>query len=159
MFKKTIYIVCMCSVLWFHFSFSQLPNFLSSVAEATPPINRDHKTHDPNKCHNLQFSLIMPTSDFVEGKQVLRGTVPIQIEMHPEFQGYGRDDGYGVFISIDYKGGFEEDAIEFGEGNILDMTYQLDTRTLSNGTHVINVNVIDYYDHSGMVLMKVIVDN
>lgn len=151
MFKRkiqTFSVFCvLCSILYF------------SVTWATPPIEKDHTKHNKNKCHNPQFNLIMPTSGMVDEMQVLRGTVPIKIEMSPKFQGYGRDDGYGVFISVDYKGVFEEDAIEFGKGNVLNMTYQLDTRNLNNGTHVINVNVNDYYNHSGSVLMKVIVDN
>lgn len=163
MFKKKIQIisiVCiLCSVLCLNFSSSNLLNFLISVAEATPPIEKDHTKHDKSKCHNLQFNLLMPTSGFVDGMQVLKGIVPVRIEMSSQFQGYGRDDGYGVFISIDYSGVFEQDGIEFGEGNVLNMTYQLDTRNLNNGTHVINVNVNDYYNHSGSVLMKVIVDN
>lgn len=151
MFKRKTQIVfifgVLSSVLWF------------SITGATPPINKDHSTHPPGKCHNLKFYLIIPESDFVDDMPVLRGRVPVKIEMHPKFKGFGRDDGYGVFISVDYKGVFEEDGIEFGQGNILDITYQLNTRNLNNGTHLINVNVIDYYDHSGSVLMKVIVDN
>lgn len=151
MFKRKTQIVFIFGflsfVLWF------------SITGATPPFNKDHSTHPPGKCHNLQFNLIMPASDFVDEMQVLRGIVPIKIEMHPRFKGFGRGDGYGVFMSVDYKGVFEEDGIEFGQGNVLDIIYFLDTNGLSNGTHLINVNVIDYYDHSGIVLMKVIVDN
>lgn len=162
MFKKTIIIVCiLCSVFSILILFSLTTNhyLLTTEVFATPPINKDHTTHDPGKCHNLQFNLIMPTSGFVDNLQVLRGIVPVKIEMSSQFQGYGRDDGYGVFISVDYKGVLEEDGIEFGAGNVLNITYLLDTNGLSNGTHLINVNVNDYYDHSGSVLMKVIVDN
>jgi hypothetical protein len=163
MAKRKIHIIftfcILFSVLWFCLSTSQLLNFLCSVAEAIPAINKDHTTHDPDKCHNLQFNLIMPTSGFVDRMPVLRGIVPIKIEMSPEFQGYGRDSGYRVLISVDYKGVFEENDVKFKEADILDMTYQLDTRDLINGTHLINVNVIDYYNHFGNVLLKVIVDN
>ncbi len=161
MFKGKIHII---SAIWVLFLFlnlssSYLLNFSIPEAHATPPINKDHTTHDPDKCHNLQFSLLIPTEGVVDGMQVLRGVVPIKIEMSPVYQGYGQEDDYGVFISVDYKGVFEEDGIEFGEGDILDMTYQLDTTTLNNGTHIININVNDYYNHSGSVLLKVIVDN
>ncbi len=148
MFKRTMYIVCILYSV-----------FCMSGVGATPPIEKDHTKHDRSKCHNLQFNLLMPTSGFVDEMQVLRGIVPVKIEMSPQFQGYGRDDGYEVFISVDYSGVFEQDGIEFGEGNFINMTYQLDTRNLNNGTHVINVNVNDYYNHSGSVLIKVIVDN
>ena len=152
------FIVCVL-FLSLNLSTSYLLNFSTSVAHATPPINKDHTTHDPAKCHNLQFNLLLPADDLVDNMQVLRGIVPIKIEMSPEYQGYGRDDHYGVFISVDYKGVFEEDGIEFGEGNILDFPDQIDTTTLNNGTHIINVNVNDYYNHTGSVLIKVIVDN
>ncbi|MBI5196647.1 MAG: hypothetical protein HZA10_10050 [Nitrospirae bacterium] len=156
MFKQKIALISvlciLCFVLW------------RSIADTSPPIEKDHTKHDPNKCHNLQFNLLMPTSGFVDGIQVLRGIVPIKIEMSPLFQGYGRDTGYEVFISIDYTGVFqygsrEQGGIGFTEGNILNMTYQLNTRSLNNGTHSINVNVTDHYNHFGSVLMRVIVDN
>lgn len=166
MFKgkiQAIHIILMlCSlffVFFFNFSTSQTLSFLTSEAQAITLINKDHTTHNPAKCHNLQFTLIMPTDNFVDGMYVLRDIVPINIEMSLQFQGYGRDNGYVVSIAVDYKGVFEQKDTGFSEGNILDVTYLLDTRNLNNGTHLITVNVIDYYGHFGNMLIKVIVDN
>ncbi len=132
---------------------------LTADVEATPQIEGFHSTHPPEKCHDLKFNLIMPSNGFVSGMEIARGIIPLKIEMHPQFKGFGGEDGYSVFISVDYEGEYAEDDIGFGQGNLLNLIFLIDTTKLSNGAHTINVNVIDYHSHRGMILMKVMVDN
>ncbi len=88
-----------------------------------------------------------------DGHQIISGIAPIRVNLDPKDKGWLQADKYEIVMFID--GVFllkEEEGID-------PFTYRLDTTHISNGPHLITVNVMAYHGEIGVRNQIVTVSN
>jgi len=110
-----------------------------------------HREHDENSCQDplLTLETIPDPSETIEGIFDIRTNL-IQVA-----ENFGNKDGLEVRYFVDY----ELLKTERFENHVKRFDVQIDTRSLTNGEHLITVNVDDFHDHIGSAGVKIKVEN
>ena len=88
-----------------------------------------------------------------EGREVIAGRAPIRVHIDDKDKGWLLEDKYEIVLFID--GVFllkEEEGVD-------PFTYRLDTTNISNGPHLITVNVMAYHGEIGVRNEMVMIAN
>lgn len=111
-----------------------------------------HANHAPEDCHEPRFSIAVPTSDAPakDGSPVVSGIVPVRINIHADDEAHLINTRFEAMVFIDTIFLFEE------EEATSPFTYQLDTRALAPGPHLLTVNLLSYDDHVGIETIQFI---
>jgi hypothetical protein len=86
-----------------------------------------------------------------DGIPVLSGRVPVRVTLHKDDKWWVVDERFEVMFYVDTVFMYEE------EDGTSPFTYTWDTETLTEGSHILTVNILSYNDHLGVVSRKVIV--
>lgn len=85
------------------------------------------------------------------GIPVVKGIVPVRVSIAPEDKLALEDSRYEIMFYVDTVFLFEE------ESGFSPFTYMWDTRGLSEGEHLLTVNLWSYEDNCGVITKKVVV--
>ena len=114
-----------------------------------------HYQRDPLISHPIKFKVSFPDSDIkkeqVGDVPVVSGITKTRIEIDPADKQHLTNTRFELMVYVD--GVFVH---ETEEGSIL-LTFDLDTRSLSKGPHVITFNILSYDHYSGILSRKVVV--
>lgn len=112
--------------------------------------HRHHLGHDIEACKDS--ALIIESKQYT---QKVKEIFEMWTSLHPETNGFGKKDEVEVRYFVDYKL-FKTERLEKGTDRF---NFQIDTRSLKNGEHLITVNVDDLNDHIGSAGVKIMVEN
>jgi hypothetical protein len=127
-----------------------LPKVQSSSAKrrtrATSPFKKYlHATHPRAKCREPRFAIEFPhVSEYADdGAPIVSGVVPVRIIIDKQDKKLLQDERYEIVFFVDFVFLYEE------EEGISPFTYFFDTKGMSEGRHLITVNVYGFKDHIG----------
>lgn len=111
-----------------------------------------HALHPRSRCHAIRFNMEFLNQHInSDGITVVSGDVPVRIHLHPDDKSWVVDERFEVMFYVDTQYIYEE------EDGSSPFTYTWDTNSLSEGFHVLTVNILSYNDHLGVVSRKVLV--
>ena len=83
---------------------------------------------------------------------ILSGAVPVRIDIEEKSKNWMLKGRYEVMIYVDGVFLFED------EDAVAPYNYTWNTKGLSEGTHILTVNILNYEGHIGIKSVKVFVD-
>lgn len=112
-----------------------------------------HALEDPIECREPKFHIIFPDrfQRTAEGVPVVSGVVPVKIKVAGKDRQRLESARFEVMFFVDTVFLFED------EEGFTPFTYRWNTRGLSEGEHILTVNIMSYDDHCGVESRKVIV--
>lgn len=129
----------------------------SLIKSSSDPWARMHKymhhKHDPSICHEPRFSISFPNAVNKDKKDApeVTGKTPMRITLDPRDARHLINKRFEIMIYIDGTYFFE---MEEGSSPF---TFDLETKGLRPGPHVVTVNLLSYDGHLGAVSKKVII--
>jgi len=106
-------------------------------------ISQEHKNHEKKHCKDLNVLFEVPRNirRTKEGLPIIRGTVPITIELPHEDKFWFRQERFSVHIFID-------DVFVEGEAlGYTPYTWNFNPKGINKGRHLITVNIKGFNDH------------
>lgn len=112
-----------------------------------------HARHTRAVCHAPRLRVDFPEAKGVDAQQrpIVSGVVPVRVSVHP-------DDAQEV-VSSRFEVALYEDTVFLVEeqDGTNPFTYLWDTRRLSEGEHLLTVNIFTYDDHYGVLTRPVVI--
>ena len=134
-------------------------NPLQGVTERRPqdkayPVSKyEHALHARAICHEpqfqVQFSSKVPTTP--DGDPILTGAVPVKVIISQKDRQHLESSRFEVMLFVDTVFLFED------EEGFTPFTYLWNTKGLTEGEHVLTINILSYDDHCGVKSRKVMI--
>lgn len=111
-----------------------------------------HARHNPGDCHEPKINVeILAENHQQEKIPVVEGIVPVKVSIAPQDRLATENSRYEIMFFVDTVFLFED------ESGFSPFTYIWDTRGLSEGEHLLTVNLWTYDDHCGVVTKEVFI--
>jgi len=135
------------------FSESKLETIEKRAKKESPFKKYLHTTHPKAACREPKLEIEFPNvSEYTQdGLPLLTGVVPVRIIVDDQDKKFLQDERYEVIFFVDFVFLHEE------EEGISPINYLFDTRGMSEGIHLLTVNLNSFKDHIGTKTKQVFV--
>jgi len=123
-------------------------------AKNKPPFKKYlHATHPEVGCREPKLNIEFPNaSEYTKDRiPVVTGVVPVRVIVDDQDKKFLQDERYEVIFFVDFVFLYEE------EEGISPINYLFDTKGMSEGKHLLTVNLISFKDHIGTMTKQVFV--
>ncbi len=116
-----------------------------------PPDRYIHARKDPRLNRVARIEVTLPEAKMQDDVPVLSGKSPVRVAIDPRDQWIAEMSRYELMFYVDTVVVFED------ESGFAPFTYNLNTQDLTEGEHVLTVNLLTYDDHYATVSRKIII--
>ena len=120
----------------------------------TLDINRIHKKHTPDNCHDPELVVKLPKSTRLtkDGLAIIKGKIPFAVDISERDKPWFGRERYSIHVFID-------DIFLAGElEGYTPYNFIFDPTNINKGKHLITINYSGFYDHIGIASIPVFVE-